>query len=195
VSKSVFPLAGALADLECAAAALPAKAPSEEGSMSKVLTSNRALRHAIISAGALAAALSFTSLAVAGECPADKFKAGVRAPVTTPATGVTDTVLASIDLAKEPVKLNDHLQRVRKLVIQPGGVVPWHSHTDRPALIYIIEGEIAEYASNCSVPIVHKAGDVRAETQGTSHWWKNHGDKVVTLLSFDILHDMHDHNM
>jgi quercetin dioxygenase-like cupin family protein len=104
-------------------------------------------------------------------------------------------VLATIDLAKEPVKLDDHLQRVRKLVIEPGGVVPWHSHTDRPALIYIIEGEIVEYASNCAVPIVHKAGEVRAETQGTSHWWQNLGDKTVTLLSFDILHDKKDHNM
>ena len=163
--------------------------------MSKLFSIRRGPRRAITVAGALIAALGLTSAAAAGECPADKFKADVRAPVSTPATGVTDTVLASIDLAKEPVQLKDHLQRVRKLVIQPGGVVPWHSHTDRPALIYIIEGEIVEYASNCAVPIVHKAGDVRAETQGTSHWWKNLGDKTVTLLSFDILHDMHDHNM
>jgi quercetin dioxygenase-like cupin family protein len=131
----------------------------------------------------------------AGECPPDKIKADARQPDTAPAQGVTDTVLATIDLAKEPVKLNDHLQRIRKLVVQPGGVVPWHSHTDRPALIYIIEGEIVEYASNCSVPIVHKAGEVRAETQGTSHWWKNLSDKPATLLSFDILHDKNDHNM
>jgi quercetin dioxygenase-like cupin family protein len=164
--------------------------------MSKSFVNGRPLRRAIAAAGAFAAALVIgVSSAVAGECPADKFKAGAREPVTTPATGVTDTVLASIDLAKEPVKLADHQQRVRKLVIQPGGVVPWHSHTDRPALIYIIEGEIFEYASNCAVPILHKAGDVRAEVQGTSHWWKNLGDKTVTLLSFDILHDKADHNM
>jgi quercetin dioxygenase-like cupin family protein len=159
--------------------------------MATLFSSHRA----VIAASTLIAALGFASAAVAGECPADKFKVGAREPVTTPASGVTDTVLASIDLAKEPVKLNDHLQRVRKLVIQPRGVVPWHSHTDRPALISIIEGEIFEYASNCSVPILHKAGEVRAETQGTSHWWKNLGDKTVTLLSFDILHDTHDHNM
>ena len=84
---------------------------------------------------------------------------------------------------------------MRKLVVAPGGVVPWHSHDDRPALIYVIEGEINEYNSNCSVPIVHKTGDVARETLGTSHWWKNLGDKTVTLLSFDILHDKADHNM
>lgn len=93
------------------------------------------------------------------------------------------------------MKFNGRLQRVRKLVIEPGRIVPWHSHTDRPALIYIIEGEIVECASNCAVPIVHKAGEVRAETQGTAHWWQNLGDKSVTLLSFDILHDKNDHHM
>src|SRR2546429_1060354 len=36
---------------------------------------------------------------------------------------------------------------------------PWHSHGERPALIYIIEGEIVEYASNCAAPITHKAGE------------------------------------
>jgi quercetin dioxygenase-like cupin family protein len=133
--------------------------------------------------------------ALGGECPANKHGVNVTKPVTTPAQGVTDTVLASIDLAKEPVKLADHLQRLRKLVVQPGGVVPWHSHDDRPALIYIIEGEIVEYASTCAVPIVHKAGEVTAETKGTAHWWKNLTDKPVTLLSFDILHDKNDHNM
>ncbi len=38
--------------------------------------------------------------AFAGECPADKFKADVRAPVTHEAKGVTDTVLGAIDLEK-----------------------------------------------------------------------------------------------
>jgi hypothetical protein len=52
MSKSVFPLPEALNDPERAAAALPAKAPSEEGSMSKVLTRNGAMRHAVIAASA-----------------------------------------------------------------------------------------------------------------------------------------------
>ena len=146
-------------------------------------------------AGLILGATAFMSTAFAGECPADKVKANVREPVNTPANGVTDTVLATIDLAKEPIKAEGRLQRVRKLVVAPGGVVPWHSHDDRPALIYVIEGEINEYNSNCSVPIVHKAGDVARETLGTSHWWKNLGEKTATLLSFDILHDNADHNM
>ncbi|MBI3436495.1 MAG: cupin domain-containing protein [Proteobacteria bacterium] len=155
----------------------------------------RAARRHLALAATVATASALASSAFAGECAADQMKANVRAPVTTAASGVTDTVLASIDLANEPIKAKDRLQRVRKLVVQPGGVVPWHSHDDRPALIYIIEGEIVEYASNCATPIVHKAGEVARETMGTSHWWKNLGSKTVTLLSFDILHDKKDKNM
>src|SRR6266511_1943370 len=73
------------------------------------------------------------------------------------AKGVTDKVLSQIDLAGEKLALKGHLMRVRKLEVQPGGVVPWHSHEDRPALIYVASGEIYEYASNCAVPILHKA--------------------------------------
>ena len=91
--------------------------------------------------------------------------------------------------------LKDHELRFRKLTVAPGGVVPWHSHADRPALIFVAQGEIVEYASNCSEPIVHKAGDIRPETSGTSHWWKNLGDQTVVLYVGDVLHDKNDHNM
>ena len=133
--------------------------------------------------------------AFAGQCPADKMKADATKPADYAAKGVTDNVLSMIDLAGEKVALKGRLMRVRRLEIQPGGIVPWHSHEDRPALIYIISGEIVENASNCAVPIVHKAGDVARETHLTSHWWQNNGKTPVTLLSFDIWTDPNDHNM
>ena len=73
--------------------------------------------------------------------------------------------------------------------------MPWHSHDDRPALIFVQEGEIFEYASNCGVPILHKAGEIRPETKGTSHWWENKGAKTVILYVGDILHDKNDKHM
>ena len=153
------------------------------------------LRRALLPAGLLAATLSVASVAGAAECPADKQVVDATKPVTTAAKGVSDKVIASIDLAKEKLGLADHQLRLRKLVIEPGGIVPWHSHGDRPAIIYIIKGEIYEYASNCAVPILHKPGDVTAEKSGTAHWWKNAGKSTVILLSADILHDQSDHNM
>ena len=156
----------------------------------------RAIRHSLFASGIVAGAM-FTVLspANAGECPADKRGTDLTKMDATPAKGVSDTVLAAVNLADEPAKIPERQLRLRKLVIQPGGVVPWHSHGDRPAIIYIIEGEIVEYASNCAVPIVHKAGEVSRETHATSHWWKNTGDQTVVLLSADILHDKADKNM
>ena len=73
---------------------------------------------------------------------------------------VTDVVRSSTDLSKEPVALKNRLFRLRQLEVKPGGIVPWHSHNERPAMIYFVSGEVVEYASSCAVPIVHKAGDV-----------------------------------
>ena len=129
-----------------------------------------------VAAAAFVATTGFAFSAQAGECPADKRMANARQPVDFKAVGVTDTTLGSIDLGKEKAKIANRELRFRKLVIEPGGIVPWHSHDDRPALIFVEQGEIIEYASNCAGPIVHKVGEVRAETNGTSHWWKNLGD-------------------
>jgi len=145
---------------------------------------------AIVLAAGIAAPAAF-----AGQCPADKMMADARKPDSSPAKGVTDSVLAAINLADEPAKIENRMLRLRKLTIAPGGVVPWHSHGDRPAIIYIVSGEVTEYASNCAVPIVHEAGDVARETHVTAHWWKNTGKATAVLLSADLLHDASDHNM
>jgi len=140
--------------------------------------------HALIAAAVAALSVS----AFAGECPADKRvpdgqgqKPGPSAPV-----GVTDVVRSSTDLSKEPANIKGRLFRLRELQMQPGGVVPWHSHNERPAMIYIVSGEVVEYASSCAVPITHKAGDVAPEKNGTSHWWKNVGDSTAVLISVDL---------
>jgi quercetin dioxygenase-like cupin family protein len=151
--------------------------------------------HMLFAAIAAASTLVGASAALAGSCPSDKMKADARQPVTHAGKGVTDTVLGAIDLEKEPANIKERQLRFRKLTIEPGGIVPWHSHGDRPAIIYIAEGEIVEYASNCSVPIVHKAGEIRPETSGTAHWWQNLGNKTVILFVGDVLHDKTDHNM
>jgi quercetin dioxygenase-like cupin family protein len=145
-------------------------------------------------AGLALGAAALNSAAFAGECPADQTKADARKPVDMKPVGVTDTVIAMIDVEQEQ-GIADRKFRMRKLVVEPGGVVPWHSHAERPAIIYIVEGQIEEYASNCAVPLVHKAGDVVAETKGIAHWWKNTGDKTVVLLSADLLKDPTDTNM
>jgi len=164
--------------------------------MFMTIKSGRALCRSLSMAAVVMGGISLAATtANAGQCPAGKMGVDVTKPSTLPAKDVTDKVLAAIDLSKEPAKLDNRLLRLRKLEILPGGVVPWHSHGDRPAIIYIVQGEVTEYASDCAVPIVHKTGEVARETASTSHWWKNTGKQTVILLSADILHDQMDHNM
>ena len=140
-------------------------------------------------ASLVAAALSVAATAArAGECPADKKVADGQGQKPGPSAprDVTDVVRSSTDLSKEPLALKDRQFRLRQLEVKPGGIVPWHSHDERPAMIYIVSGEVVEYASNCAAPIVHRAGDIAPEKNGTSHWWQNTGKDTAVLISVDL---------
>ena len=124
----------------------------------------------LLRAGLLGASLlTASSAAFAGSCPAGKMVAdgqGQKAGATMP-KDVTDVVLGSIDLATQPVDVQDRAvppapardqARRRGALAQPR----------RPpgADLRRRSGEVTEYASNCAVPIVHNAGEVAEESQG-----------------------------
>jgi quercetin dioxygenase-like cupin family protein len=126
--------------------------------------------------------------AFAGECPAGKSGSNPLSGAATMPKDVTDTVIGAVDLGPE-INVDSRSLRMRKLVIQPGGIVPMHSHVDRPALIMTASGTVTEYRSSCLVPIVHRAGDVAQESGGISHWWKNTGKTAAVLYSSDVHND------
>ena len=156
--------------------------------MSLETNRSRLVWRRVATAAVAAGALTLAATANAGECPADKRVADGQGQKQNPAAAkdVTDTVLRSIDLSKEKVAVKGRQFRLRLLEIKPGGIVPWHSHGDRPALIYIVSGEVVEYASTCAVPIVHKGGEASSEARGTSHWWQNTGNSTAVLISADL---------
>jgi quercetin dioxygenase-like cupin family protein len=141
------------------------------------------------------AGLVLASAASAAECPPEHKRAGVRPPPSNKiwdgarlaTDGIVDKTIASVEIDKEPFNIKGRVLRTRTLRIEPGTVVPWHSHDDRPAIMYVVEGELTEYASNCAVPVTYKAGDYVAEGPGLSHWWQNHGDETTMLVSTDLL--------
>ncbi len=137
----------------------------------------------------LLSAIAFTPVVHAGECPADQVGANALPDAPTMPVGVVDTEIASIDLSKENVMLDQRRLRTRHMTIQPGGIVPLHSHEDRPALIKVNAGEIYENNSKCRAPILHRAGDTAREFLGTRHWWKNEGTTVVDLTIADLVND------
>lgn len=135
----------------------------------------------------LAAPFALATPALAGDCPSGREMANALTGAPTMPRDVTDTVIGSIDLGTE-IGAQGRLLRTRRLVVQPGGIVPMHSHADRPALIVTVSGQITEHRSNCAVPIVHHAGDISREADGISHWWVNEGTEPAVLLSSDVFH-------
>lgn len=138
------------------------------------------------------AAMTGAALALGAAAPA--FAADCATPGTTDLSaaptapkGVTDDVLGAIDLGPE-IQLDGSALRFRKLVVQPGGIVPLHSHDGRPALILTASGQITEYRNSCGAPILHKAGDVAREVKGTSHYWVNNGKQPAILYAADVKH-------
>jgi quercetin dioxygenase-like cupin family protein len=149
---------------------------------------HRKALNSMMGLGLIAAVSTFSAgTALAGECPADQVAVGGMTSGETMPKDVTDEVISSIDLSSKGDAWTGSMLRMRKLVVQPGGIVPWHSHEARPANILVVEGSITEYSSNCKMPIEHKAGDVTAEFGNLSHWWKNNGQVAAVLYSADIL--------
>jgi quercetin dioxygenase-like cupin family protein len=193
-----------------AAAGAAARTGTEGRSMDNHIGRPWANWRALGMAGACAAlALAATGMGTAGQagqCPADQggppprrgpprgprtTGKGLTEPVIGPIAppqgrGVTDSILATIQLSEEPAGIHGRQLRLRRLVVEPGGIVPWHSHGNRPAIIYIVEGEITEYANTCAIPILHRAGETAVERNPTAHWWRNTGDRPVVLLSADL---------
>jgi quercetin dioxygenase-like cupin family protein len=139
-----------------------------------------------LAAGLIAvAALGGATPALAGQCSASGVNALANAP--TMPKDVTDMVIGAVDLGSE-INVEGRQLRTRRLVVQPGGIVPIHSHADRPALIVTVSGSITEHRSDCTAPIEHHAGDISREADGISHYWINHGSVPAVLLSSDVFH-------
>ena len=146
-------------------------------------------RTSLLAASLFGSLLLGSAAVQAGECPAGKATANGQTAGATAHKDVTEKLLGQIDLSKEKVAVGGHHFRMRRLDIKPGGEVAWHNHADRPALIYVVSGRVTEYSSHCSVPIVHKTGELSIEQGGLSHWWKNTGKEPVVLISADIAVD------
>src|SRR5262245_19569957 len=160
-----------------------------QGEKVMTMSNERRVRAAQSAVFAGLLSLAVAAPALAGGCPADKVGKNPLASAAKAPTGVTEMELAYIDLGKESVNLPQRRLRYRHMEIQPGGVVPLHSHAARPALIMVNQGQIFEYSSQCTVPILHKAGEIARESNGLEHWWKNEGNVVVILTIADIVND------
>jgi len=98
-------------------------------------------------------------------------------------TGVTWTQLGEIDLGPE-VGFDGHALRGRLVTLPPGGVIPTHSHNDRPSMLYMVEGVATDIRGTTIVE--HHPGEGFRIGKDTPHSVENRGTVKAAYVEVDV---------
>jgi quercetin dioxygenase-like cupin family protein len=112
------------------------------------------------------------------ECPADRTQANARSQGFGVTSGVQSVDVALTPLAHDPTRA----LRLRRITVQPGGVIAWHDHTAVQGYAVLVSGEMVELRNTCLDPLTYRAGDIAREDAGTAHSWRNEGDGPAVIL-------------
>ena len=100
--------------------------------------------------------------------------------------GVTVELLAALDLGPEIEGMAGRQLRMRMVTIEPGGVFgPIHDHKDRPGMVYILQGTIADHRDG--VVKEYGPGVGWPEDKNTIHWLENRGTTPAVEISVDVV--------
>jgi quercetin dioxygenase-like cupin family protein len=139
---------------------------------------------AIVLVMALLLLSSYFDLPLFREAGGRTAAAGQRQP--PPQTiGQTEEALRSLDLTAELESAKNRPLRMRRITVQPGGALALHSHVDRPAVTYMLQGEMT-YHQEGRPDVVVKPGDGFAEGRNTTHWGENTGKVPAVWIAVDI---------
>jgi len=101
-------------------------------------------------------------------------------------TGVTVELLATVDLGPEFEGMTGHQLRMRKVTIEPGGVLgPVHDHRGRPGTVYVLQGTITDHRDGVATD--YGPGLGWPEDRTTVHWLENRGMVAAVEISVDVL--------
>lgn len=112
------------------------------------------------------------------------YAAGQRQPPTQ-TVGQSEELLRTIDLSNEIDSAKGRPLRMRKITVQPGGVLGLHNHVDRPAVTYLLQGQMT-YHQDGKPDLVANAGDGFAEGRATTHWAESTGKVPAVWIAVDI---------
>ncbi len=99
--------------------------------------------------------------------------------------GFTASKTTVVDLGSEIEGMTGRQLRMRLLTIEPGGHIGLHSHKDRPAVVYFMQGTDVVTQADGSSKTFHP-GDTSAATKDTTHWHRNDGKDNVVLIAVDV---------
>ena len=115
---------------------------------------------------------------------ASGYAAGQRQPPTT-TVGFSEELLRSLDLTGELESGEGRPLRMRKLTLQPGGVLGIHNHIGRPAITYLLQGQMT-YHPDGGPDVVVSPGGGFAEGRSTTHWGESTGSVPAVWVAVDI---------
>lgn len=101
--------------------------------------------------------------------------------------GFTASKTTVVDLGPEIEGMAGRQLRMRMLTIEPGGYIGIHSHKDRPAVVYVMQGTDEVGQADGSKKTLH-AGDTSTATKDTTHYHRNLGNDNVILIAVDVFH-------
>jgi quercetin dioxygenase-like cupin family protein len=113
------------------------------------------------------------------------YVAGQRA-APTQTIGQSEELLRSLDLTNEMDSSKGRTLRMRKVTLQPGGVLATHNHVDRPAVTYLLQGQMT-YHQEGRPNLVANPGDGFAEGRATTHWAESTGKTPAVWIAVDIV--------
>lgn len=102
--------------------------------------------------------------------------------------GFKATAEQVVDLGPEIEGMQGRQLRMRLLTIEPGGYIGIHSHKDRPAVVYFLQGTDTVTLEDGTVK-VFRPGDTSSANKDTTHWHRNDGKEPVVLIAVDVFHN------
>ena len=97
--------------------------------------------------------------------------------------GIDAQVVGTIDLGPD---MPNYQLRLRKITFEAGGVAALHSHKDRPAFTYVLDGTVTELRDG-GYKKEYGPGDVITESRDVTHWAENKGTTKAMLVGVDII--------
>ncbi|WP_416046778.1 cupin domain-containing protein [Cupriavidus basilensis] len=104
----------------------------------------------------------------------------------TERVGVNGKELAAVKLTTDFSVSKGRTLRMREVTIAPGGILPMHSHADRPSVSYVLKGTLTEYLDGETEGKQIGAGQSYATQGARMHALQNKGDVPAVFLEVDL---------
>lgn len=102
--------------------------------------------------------------------------------------GMTRSEKGRVDLGRELRGMGGRDLRLRFWRMAKDGVIMYHQHEKRPAMVYLLTGEVEEHKWG-EAPGGKKlgAGTMTVEAPDTQHYWFNNGNEAVFMAAVDLV--------